>query len=243
MSKFPVKIKLTSVLLWGVLLSVSAFGQGNAKPNVRISCPNPNPRPIKIVRPTYPALARQTHVEGRVTLRCIVVDGLVEKIEVKNGHPLLIQASTDAVSKWKFKPVIVNGQAVEIETIVNIDFQLPKATDNAEEKRNCACAERLTESQMRKQVEHIEMGEDLIGDHVNIKGIALMEVTVDDDGRVSCLKAVSGHALAITHLIEAGRRWKFKPYLKNGSAQRFCGRLRLNFSFVENKPSVEVAAN
>lgn len=54
-----------------------------------------------------------------------------------------------------------------------------------------------------------------------------MEVTVDNDGRVLCVQALSGHPLAITHMIEASRRWKFKPYLKNGSAQRFCGRLRV----------------
>jgi len=112
-----------------------------------------------------------------------------------------------------------------------------------EEKRNCACAEYLKESQMSGQVEHIEMGADVMGNHVNVKGIALMEVTIDKDGRVLCAQALSGHPLAITHLIEASRRWKFKPYLKNGSAQRFCGRLRLNFSFVENKPSVEVVDN
>jgi len=116
------------------------------------------------------------------------------------------------------------------------------ASPENKEKRNCACAEQLKESQMSRQVEHIEMGADVMGNHVNVKGIALMEVTVDNDGRVLCVQALSGRPLAITHLIEASRRWKFKPYLKNGSAQRFCGRLRLNFSFVENEPFVEVVA-
>jgi periplasmic protein TonB len=51
---------------------------------------------------------------------------LVEKIEVKKGHPLLIQAAMDAVSQWKFRPVLLKGKPVEIETTVNIDFQLPK---------------------------------------------------------------------------------------------------------------------
>ena len=110
-----------------------------------------------------------------------------------------------------------------------------------DQKENCACTEHLRESQMGRQVEHIEMAADVTGNHVNINGIALMEVTVDRDGQVLCVQTLSGHPLAITHLIGASRSWKFKPYLKNGSAQRFCGRLRVNFSFVENKPSVEVA--
>lgn len=87
------------------------------------------------------------------------------------------------------------------------------------------------------------MEADVMGNHVNVNGIAVMEVTVDNDGHVPCVQALSGHPLAITHLMEASRRWKFKPYLKNGSTRRFCGRLRLNFSFVENKPSVEVVGN
>src|SRR5215468_6033212 len=121
------KTKLISVLLCAVAISLSAFAQESTRPNVRISCPLLNPHPVKIVRPTYPPLARQTHVEGKVSLNCLIgTDGLVEKIEVKKGHPLLIQASTDAVSKWKFKPVVLNGKAVEMETTVNIDFQLPK---------------------------------------------------------------------------------------------------------------------
>jgi TonB family protein len=120
-------IKLISVLLCAVAISLSAFAQESTRPNVRISCPLLNPHPGKIVRPTYPALARQTHVEGRVSLNCLVgTDGLVAKIKVTKGHPLLIQAATDAVSKWRFKPLVLNGKAVEVETIVNIDFQLPK---------------------------------------------------------------------------------------------------------------------
>jgi len=120
-------IKLISVLLCAVAISLSAFAQESTRPNVRISCPLLNPHPVKIVRPTYPELARQTHVEGRVSMNCLVgTDGLVAKIKVTKGHPLLIQAATDAVSKWRFKPLVLNGKAVEVETIVNIEFQLPK---------------------------------------------------------------------------------------------------------------------
>jgi len=64
-------------------------------------------------------------------LNCLIgAEGLVEKIEVKKGHPLLIQSATAAVSQWKFKPLLLNGKAVEMETTVNIDFQLPKDQKN-----------------------------------------------------------------------------------------------------------------
>ncbi len=133
MSNYFVKTQLTiAVLFCSVMVSLSAFGQ-NTKPSVRISCPLLQPHPLKIVRPIYPELARQAHIEGRVSLNCLIsIDGTVDKIEVKRGHPLLIQAATEAVSKWKFKPMVLNGKAVEMETVVNIDFQLP--TDDSEAK-------------------------------------------------------------------------------------------------------------
>jgi TonB family protein len=113
-------------LICSVVISLSAFGQA-AKSDVKISCPLLPSHPVKIVRPIYPELAKQAHIEGRVSLSCLVrTDGTIDKIEVKSGHPLLIQAACDAVSKWKFKPMKLNGKAVEMETVVNIDFQLPK---------------------------------------------------------------------------------------------------------------------
>jgi periplasmic protein TonB len=129
------KVRLTFVaLIFSVLASFSALGQ-TAKPNVRISCPLLPSHPVKIVRPIYPELARQAHIEGRVSLSCLIrIDGTIDKIEVKKGHPLLIQAATDAVSKWKFKPMKLNGKAVEMETVVNIDFQLPKTPKDSASK-------------------------------------------------------------------------------------------------------------
>ena len=127
MSNYLVKTRvMIAVLVSSIMVSLSAFGQ-NTKPNVRISCPLLQSHPLKIVRPTYPELARQTLVEGRVSLICLVGrDGSVERIDVKKGHPLLIRGAMEAVSQWKFKPLRLNGKAVEMETTVNIDFQLPK---------------------------------------------------------------------------------------------------------------------
>ena len=116
-----------------VLISPLVSGQQNNDDGIRLHCKLLNAHAAKIVRPTYPELARETGVEGRVSLTCVIGrDGSVQKIEVTKGHPLLIQAATDAVARWKFKPLVLNGQAVEMETTVNIDFQLPKSQKNAD---------------------------------------------------------------------------------------------------------------
>ena len=55
----------------------------------------------------------------------------------------------------------------------------------------------LTDAEMRKQVEHVEMAPDTMGNHVNLKGIAVFEVWVNRDGQVTFAKSLSGHALAV----------------------------------------------
>jgi len=80
-----------------------------------------------MVRPVYPPLARQAHVEGTVSLKCLVgPDGSIENIGVEKGPALLVDAAIEAVSKWKYKPLLLNGKAVKTDTTVNIIFQLPK---------------------------------------------------------------------------------------------------------------------
>lgn len=81
---------------------------------------------VKKVQPVYPEAARQGKIEGKVSLRLIVGrDGSVKTIEVRSGHPLLVAAATKAVSEW-YEPVLLNGTAVEIDTTVDIFFQLQK---------------------------------------------------------------------------------------------------------------------
>jgi TonB family protein len=135
-----VRNQLIAALLGAVMVSPFVSGQQKIDDGIRLHCKLLlNTHAVKIVRPTYPELARQTHVEGRVSLTCIIGrDGSVQKIEVKKGHPLLIQAAMDAVAQWKFKPLVLNGQAVEIETTVNVDFQLPRSQKNADSTKPSA---------------------------------------------------------------------------------------------------------
>lgn len=127
LSKSLVRSPFFAALLFGTILNGIAFGQQEAGDDVKLHCKLLDSRPVKIVRPVYPGLAKETRVQGRVSLMCIVgKDGAVEKIEVKSGHPLLIRAAVDAVSQWRFKPLLLNGEPAEVETTANIDFQLPK---------------------------------------------------------------------------------------------------------------------
>ena len=77
------------------------------------------------VEPMYPALARTARIQGPVELRAIISkEGTIEKLQVLSGHPMLSQAAVEAVRQWRYRPYILNGQPVEVETQVTVNFVL-----------------------------------------------------------------------------------------------------------------------
>ncbi len=77
------------------------------------------------VQPVYPPLARDTRVQGVVRLKAILgTDGAVRQLELVSGHPLLVPAAIDAVRQWKYQPTLVEGKPVEVETTIDVYFQL-----------------------------------------------------------------------------------------------------------------------
>jgi protein TonB len=81
---------------------------------------------IKRVSPEFPAQARQLRIEGTVQLDATISkDGSVTNLKVISGHPILARAAVDAVKQWKYRPYLLNGQAVEIDTQIAVNFKLP----------------------------------------------------------------------------------------------------------------------
>ncbi len=80
---------------------------------------------IHRVQPVYPALARQARIQGQVVLQAIISrDGAIENLQVLHGHPMLVQAALDAVRQWRYRPYVLNGEPVEVETQVTVNFIL-----------------------------------------------------------------------------------------------------------------------
>jgi TonB family protein len=79
----------------------------------------------KKVPPAYPDKARQAHIEGAVVLKAIIdKQGNVENLQLISGHPALVLAAIDAVKEWKYRPYMLNGEPVEVETQVMVTFRL-----------------------------------------------------------------------------------------------------------------------
>ena len=79
----------------------------------------------KSVAPHYPKDAREQGIQGSVVLSVIISkDGDVRDVKLSSGHPALAQAAIDAVKQWRYKPYLLNGQAVEVDTQVQVNFTL-----------------------------------------------------------------------------------------------------------------------
>jgi protein TonB len=82
---------------------------------------------VKEVPPAYPASAQQRHVEGEVELLATITkSGDISTVKILSGDPQLAHAAADAVKRWKYKPYLLNGEPVEIQTPVTVKFKLPR---------------------------------------------------------------------------------------------------------------------
>jgi len=80
---------------------------------------------IHRVEPVYPPLAKQIHREGRVELRAIIsTAGAIESLQIVSGEPIFLRSALEAVGQWHYKPTILNGQPVEIETYITVVYTL-----------------------------------------------------------------------------------------------------------------------
>jgi protein TonB len=80
---------------------------------------------IQKIEPIYPPLARQARVQGDVVLKAIVSkEGEIKELELVSGHPMLAPAAIEAVKRWHYRPFLLNGEPIEVETLVTVMFRI-----------------------------------------------------------------------------------------------------------------------
>ena len=80
---------------------------------------------VRQIRPQYPPLARQARIQGMVVLQAVIgKDGTVQDLRVVSGHPMLTGAAIEAVKQWFYRPYYLNGEPVEVDTQINVNFTL-----------------------------------------------------------------------------------------------------------------------
>jgi len=80
---------------------------------------------VQKVEPQYPTLARAARVQGDVVLSAVIdTNGQITNLQLVSGHPMLVPAAIAAVKQWRYKPYLLNGQPVEVETTITVIFSL-----------------------------------------------------------------------------------------------------------------------
>jgi TonB family protein len=80
---------------------------------------------VQKTAPIYPPIAKSAHVSGTVVIQATISrTGSIENLRVVSGPTMLRQSALDAVKTWRFRPYLLDGQPVEVETTVNVVFNL-----------------------------------------------------------------------------------------------------------------------
>lgn len=115
----------TAGVIGGIIGSTAPPPKVAAPQKLRVSSGVAEGNKIHDVTPTYPQMARVAHIQGDVLLQATISKtGVIENLRGVSGHPILIQAAMEAVKQWKYKPYILNGEPVEVETTIKVQFHM-----------------------------------------------------------------------------------------------------------------------
>ncbi|HEX4784030.1 MAG TPA: energy transducer TonB [Candidatus Sulfotelmatobacter sp.] len=209
----------------------------------------------KKINPIYPPIARHTRIQGSVILQVqISKSGDVENMQLFSGHPLLAPAAIDAVKQWKYKPYLLNGEPVEVQTRVTVNFTLPDkspaygvagdapggippdgkggvVSSTPSDANQRAVRVRVSQGVMagllltKVPPEYPPAAKDQ-----HIQGVVLLSVIIDRQGSVSNIQLISGHPLLAPAAIDAVKQWTYKPYLLNGEPVEVQTQITVNFT-------------
>ena len=112
-------------VIGGMINSTSAIPKVATPQRVRVSQGVSAGNLIKRVQPNSPPLARQARIQGQVVLQAeISKEGTIQNLQLISGHPMLAPAAIEAVKQWRYKPYLLNGEPVAVETQVDVNFSL-----------------------------------------------------------------------------------------------------------------------
>src|SRR5258708_34836813 len=112
-------------VIGGMITSTAAIPKVATPQRVRVSTGVATGLLIKKVQPNYPPLARQARIQGQVVLQAeINKEGAIPNLQLISGHPMLAPAAIAAVKQWRYKPYLLNGEPVAVDTQVVVNFTL-----------------------------------------------------------------------------------------------------------------------
>jgi TonB family protein len=173
--------------------------------------------------PVYPPIARAAHVSGAVVLHAVIdKNGKVENLQTISGPEMLRAAAVEAVSNWRWRPYLLNGVSVEVDTVVTVNFNItepsgaaPAVQANTMQSGPVKVAAGVMAANLVEKPDPICSPEHK-GDKVS--GTVVLDAIIGVDGRVANLNVISGPEALRGCVLDAVSQWVYKPYLVNGVA-------------------------
>jgi len=239
----------TALTVLGILIACASLAapQEAAPERVRVSDDVMRGVLVKKVAPVYPPLARQARIQGIVILKVLInKSGDVFDVQLVSGHPMLSPAAMEAVKQWKYQPYLLNGEAVEVETNVQVIFKIAGdvpggapgtagslPADNPQSETNSGSPHhvRVSEGVMRSlRTENVTPTYPPLALQAKVEGLVTFTVQISPSGQVESISLMSGHPMLAPAAIEAVKQWKYKPYLLNGEPVEVETTVRLLFT-------------
>jgi TonB family protein len=215
--------------------------------------PTPAPKPLHVaadvqaanilkkVVPTYPPLAKQARIQGKVVFAAIIGrDGAIQSLQLISGHPLLAPGAMEAVKQWLYKPTMVNSQPVEVATQIEINFTLsdaaatqkpaevPPTTAPQPQVYNIGNGVSAPVILRKVEPEYTEEAR-----KAKYAGTVLLQVEVWPDGTVHNAKVLRSLGLGLDEkAVEAVKQWKFRPGYKDGRPVAVTVAIQIRFNLL-----------
>jgi TonB family protein len=227
---------------------------------VRIGAGGVTPAPLKKVDPVYPEVARRSRIAGEVILEVLVdVAGRVRDVKVVRSVPALNLAARDALAKWTYEPVLIDGKPVSVVFPVTVNFFLDKETpvvgpsriEAQESASKVAAAEAVAGEPVfsersranagvalkpLKKLVHVEPRYPEIARQARVSGVVLLQAGTDIYGRVAAVKILKSIPLLDQAAVEAVRQWVYEPRIEDGLAREAMFVVPVVFALVDELP-------
>ena len=165
------------------------------------------------VEPEYPEEAHKRYIEGQVVVRFLIdKEGNTTDVLAVEGDQLLRDAAVAAVKQWKFKPYLLNGEPVQVETNATLKFKLKPPLDPGPPSK-LRVSQGVAESNIRRKVSPVYPAEAVVN---HVQGDVILRGTIDTEGNMVDVKPVKGDPMLIDAAMQAVKQWKYKPYTLNG---------------------------
>jgi outer membrane biosynthesis protein TonB len=186
-------------------------------PRARVSSGVIAGQAVTKVQPVFPREAIAAHVNGAVVMHVIIGrDGHVAEVTAVSGPEMLRQAYMDAVTQWVFRPYLLNGQPVEVDTTITLSFQMG-GPGGVEQPALPPGRVRVSSGVMAGQIlSKAPIYVPPLPPDAKVSGGTVLHAVIGREGTVLELTPVSGPEILRGSVMDAVRQWRYKPYLLNG---------------------------